>query len=89
MGGVKFEENDCPCLNCMYLVQVTKRNEETNGNCDLRIHCAIFGCPEGVSPKKNNSTNSKESEVQKKIYDCIEMLKRCIELKSKESNALE
>ena len=81
MGGIKFEENDCPCLNCMYLVQVTKINEETNGKCDLRINCAISGCPKGVSTKKNNSINIRNTEVHKKVYDCIEMIKRCIELK--------
>lgn len=89
MVEVKVEKDHCPCLSCMYLVQVTKINEEINGNYDLRINCAISGCPHGVSQKNTNSISSKKSEAHRKISDCIKMLERCIELKSKGRDELE
>jgi hypothetical protein len=85
MAGIKLENNDCPCLRCMYLIQVTRINEESNGNCDLLIHCSIPGCPEGVTQKRKSTLDTKQSEAYRKISSCIEMLKRCIELKNKQS----
>ena len=80
MIGVKYEKKDCPCLSCMYLIQATKINEELDGSYDLKINCSITGCPKGFF--KKNATHQ-SSEAFLKISNCIEMLKRCIELKSK------
>lgn len=79
MGGINFEENDCPCLRCLYLTQATKVNEENDGSYNLKINCSIAGCPEGFVKKK---APAKSSEAIVKLSNCIEMLKRCIDLKS-------
>jgi hypothetical protein len=83
MNGIKFENNDYPCLRCMYLTQVIKVNEDSEGNSDLRVYCSIAGCPEGVIQKGIILKTPQQTEAYRKISNCIEMLKRCIELKSK------
>ena len=83
MSGIMFEKDDCPCLKCIYLMQATRMNESANGDCDMQIHCAISGCPKGVNIKSGCLPNTKQMETYRKLSGCIEMLKRCIELKSK------
>lgn len=87
--GIKFEENSYPCLRCIYLIQATRINEESSGEYDLHVNCAISGCPKGESQKKNNCINIKKTEAYIKISNCIEMLKRCLELKSKGRDGIE
>ena len=89
MAGIKYEMDNCPCLKCMYLIQATNMNEEPDGKCDLRIHCGISGCPNGVMQNAKKSSIAEYSDARKKISDCIEMLKRCIEQKSNGSDASE
>ena len=82
MIRVQLDNNDCPCLRCMYLVQVTRINEKPDGSHDLRINCGISGCPEGVAIKDRRTVKFENSHVHRKIFDCIEMLERCIRQKS-------
>lgn len=80
MGEFKPEKNYCICLSCMYLIQATKTNEDANGSYDLKIYCGIKGCPKGYYEK---ITKQHVSEAFKKISHCIDILRRCIDLKSK------
>lgn len=89
MNGIKFESNDYPCLRCMYLTQVIKVNEDSEGNSDLRVYCSIAGCAEGVIQKGIIFKTPQQTKAYRKISNCIEMLKRCIELKSKGSAGIE
>lgn len=83
MVGITFEKSGCPCLSCIYLLQVTRMNKKSNGDCDLRVYCSISGCPKGVTRQRENYADIKQFETYCRITDCIEMLKRCIENKSK------
>lgn len=89
MAGIKYEMDDCPCLKCMYLIQAIRLNEEPDGKCDLRIHCGISGCPNGFMQNAKNLSNEECIKARNKIFNCIEMLKRCIEQKSNGSDVFE
>ena len=81
MNGVTYEKDDCPCLSCVYLLQATRLNEKPNGEYSLNINCGITGCPKGFqSLRKQNN----DQGIRSRISDCIKMLNRCIDLKSKD-----
>lgn len=81
MNGFTYEKNDCPCLSCVYLLQATRKNEKPNGEYSLKINCGITGCPKGFQSLREQNKNQ---GVLRRISDCIKMLNRCIDLKSKD-----
>lgn len=81
MNGINFEENECPCFSCIYMSQITKKNETLDGKYDLLVQCAISGCPKGFSQQLDKKFNFKNSKTYKKISRCMDIIKRCIENK--------
>lgn len=81
MNGVTYEKGDCPCLSCVYLLHATRINEKPNGQYSLKINCGITGCPRGF---KNLRKQNNNQGIRSRISDCIKMLNRCIDLKSKD-----
>ena len=81
MNGVTYYDDSCPCFSCVYLLQATRINEKPNGEYSLKINCGITGCPRVFKflRKQNNNQG-----IRSRISDCIKMLNRCIDLKSKD-----
>jgi len=93
MSGITYEKNPCRCLSCDYLLCSIKKNFDEAGNYDLKIYCQVANCPvkreeEEIRLKrmaKQEAERKAEMEAKRiaheKITACMEMLKRCIELK--------
>lgn len=85
MNDINAAGSHCRCISCNYLLCAIKKNEDAAGNYDLKIHCQLARCPENEEIKQSNKY-AVDKEAYKRINECVQMLRRCIQLKSKDTN---